>query len=124
MIKLVYCVRKKEELSDEEFRRLWKDKWAPRMAIFARRAGAVRWAQSTTLRIEANTGLQRVHGLADPFDGVAEVWWEKGTAFQDGNPPEHAMSELEQLREVGAEMVDYAKSHCFFVEERLGASEA
>ncbi len=66
MIKLVYCIRKRPDLSDEQFFRHWKDVHGP---IGARIPGLRRLVQSQTV---AGTAELR----APDFHGMAELWFD------------------------------------------------
>ena len=65
MIKLVYCITKKPELSQQEFSRYWKEVHAP---LGARIPGLRKLVQSHVLPGE---------GMREPdFDGMAELWFD------------------------------------------------
>ena len=66
MIKLVYCISKKPDLTYEEFFRYWKEVHAP---IGAKIPGLRKFVQSHTI-VEANQIRQ-----AD-YDGMAELWFD------------------------------------------------
>ncbi|HZU31182.1 MAG TPA: EthD domain-containing protein [Candidatus Angelobacter sp.] len=66
MIKVVYCLTKKDGMTDEEFFRYWKDVHGP---IGAKIPGLHKLVQSHRLAITAD----RKH--AD-YDGMAELWFD------------------------------------------------
>ena len=66
MIKLVYCITKKDDMSDEEFFRYWKDVHGP---IGARIPGLHKLVQSHRLPITAD----KKHS---DYDGMAELWFD------------------------------------------------
>jgi uncharacterized protein (TIGR02118 family) len=66
MIKLVYCIRKKPGLSDEEFFTYWGDVHGP---IGARIPGIRKLVQSHAVAVPGD--------VREPdFDGVAELWFD------------------------------------------------
>ncbi len=67
MVKLIYCISKKPELSVEEFQRYWRDTHAP---IAARIPGLQRYVQCHT--------LPELYARDTPpaFDGAAELWFK------------------------------------------------
>ena len=71
MIKLVYCISKKEGLTDSEFFRYWREVHAP---IGARIPGLRKLVQN-----------HRVNAPSDQhqpdFDGVAELWFDNVEAM-------------------------------------------
>jgi len=75
MVKLVYCVRKRDDVSDDEFHRYWLEQHGPFVCSFAEAIAAVRYVQSHTILPEANARLQAGRGLAAPYEGTTEVWW-------------------------------------------------
>ena len=66
MIKLVYCIRKKPGLSDEEFARYWRDVHGP---IGARIQGLRKLVQSHAVTVPGDA-------REPDFDGVAELWFD------------------------------------------------
>jgi uncharacterized protein (TIGR02118 family) len=71
MIKLVYCFKKKAELSDQEFFDYWKNVHAP---IGARIPGVRRFVQSRRLSIPGDK-------TPGDFDGMVELWFENVEAL-------------------------------------------
>ena len=71
MLKLVYCITKRSDLTDEEFFRYWKDVHGP---IGARIPGVRRMIQS-----------HRVHVPGDQhrpdYDGMVELWFDNADAL-------------------------------------------
>jgi len=88
MIKLVYCTRKKPDLSDEQFFRYWKDVHGP---IGARIPGLRRLVQSHTVAGAAELG-------APDFHGMAELWFDDiESLLAARQSPEWAASTRDEL---------------------------
>lgn len=66
MIKLIYCIRRREDLTHEEFSRYWREVHAP---IAARIPGLLKLVQNHARRIPGDR-------REPDFDGVAELWFE------------------------------------------------
>ena len=81
MIKLVYCRRKRADISDEEFRRYWLHKHGPAVARFAKAIGGLRCVQSHTVVPALNEMFRASRNLAAPFDGITEVWDESADSL-------------------------------------------
>ena len=79
MIRLVYLLRRKPELSLEEFHRVWRDEHGPLVAFHQVRLGVLRYTQSHRVDDPAYDPSRR--GMGPPYDGVAEVWWESEEAL-------------------------------------------
>jgi uncharacterized protein (TIGR02118 family) len=75
MIKLVFVLRRKPSLSREEFQRYWLEQHGPLVADRARAIGARRYVQAHTLDTPLD-GPLREHRRGEPYDGVAELWWD------------------------------------------------
>ena len=82
MIKLVFCLRRRPELSREEFQRYWKETHAPLVRARARAIGALRYVQVHTGYDDLNAGLQAGRGGPTAFDGVAELWFEDRASLE------------------------------------------
>ena len=67
MVKLIYCISKKPDLSVEEFQRYWRDTHGP---IAGRIPGLRRYVQSHV--------VPELYARDTPpaFDGAAELWFE------------------------------------------------
>ena len=72
MVKLVFCCRRRPDLSQEDFRRYWLENHGP-LVRSARDAmpGMVRYLQSHTLDTTANEALRASRGSGEPYDGIA-----------------------------------------------------
>ena len=71
MIKLVYCISKKSELSDEEFFRYWREVHGP---LGVRIPGLRRLVQSRRLIVRGDM-------RSFDYDGMAELWFDDITAL-------------------------------------------
>ena len=75
MIKIVYCLRRKPEMSLEEFQKYWLETHAE---FGANIPGVKRYVQAHALGGELAEMMAEGHpaGKNEPFDGVAELWWD------------------------------------------------
>jgi hypothetical protein len=84
MIRLIHCVRKRDDLSLEEFRRYWDSgEFAQSIESMARLVGALGFAINATLAVSANRMLMEMRPLGDQFDGVVEYWWDSAAHVTD-----------------------------------------
>jgi len=81
MVKLTYCIRRRADLSEEEFYTYWLQQHAALVTRHARALGARRYVQSHTVAPDVNRMLQTSRGSLDAFDGITEVWWDSRAAF-------------------------------------------
>lgn len=121
MIKLIQCVRHKPDLSIEQFRKHWLE-YGEKVASLARASKAVKFSLSTTLVVDQNMLIMLSRGTRPAYDGVVEVWWEKGSDvlmfLKDPTGKDH-ISDLQQLQE---SFIELAGSTFFFTseEQRFG----
>jgi len=78
VIKLTYCLRRRPGISLDEFQRYWRDTHAPLVAERAETLGIRRYVQVHTSDLaDVHAMLQRRNGGSpEPFDGVAELWFD------------------------------------------------
>ncbi len=76
MIKFVYCVRRLQRLSREEFQRYWRETHGPLVRSHAQTLRIRRYVQVHTLETPINDALRESRGALEPYDGVAELCWE------------------------------------------------
>jgi uncharacterized protein (TIGR02118 family) len=117
LIKLVYCIRKRADISEEEFHRYWLEEHGPLVKSVAADIGACRYVQSHTGMADINQMLRATRDFRDPFDGVTEVWWESEEAFRAGLASAPGRAAAARLAEDEARFIDIAGSHLFVTEE-------
>ena len=104
MVKLVYCIRRKQGLSRDEFCRYWAEVHGP---IGARIPGLRKLVQSYAV---PESGGPRPSDL----DGMAELWFDDVSALaQARQSPEWQASTADE-----AHFIDPARCACFVSEER------
>lgn len=88
MIKLTFALRRRPDLSREEFQTYWRGTHA---ALVAERADVLnikRYVQLHTSDVPGlHAALQRRNGGSpEPFDGVAELWFDSMDDFGSDDP--------------------------------------
>ena len=117
MVKLVFCCRRLQHLSREEFQRYWRGTHGPLVARHAGVLGIKRYVQTHTLDHAANATLAESRGAPEEFDGVAELWWTsvEDLAAATGTPEGHAAAKA--LYEDERRFIDHARSPIWLAEE-------
>jgi uncharacterized protein (TIGR02118 family) len=89
VIKLTFCLRRRPDLSWEEFSRYWREVHAPLVAERAEILGIRRYVQVRTVDAAAlhEAYRRRNGGSPEPFDGIAELWFDE-TTFTEPRSPE------------------------------------
>ncbi len=111
MIRLTYLLRRRGELSAEEFQRYWRDEHGPLVASHARRINALKYVQVETLDDPANAAMAESRGsMEPPYDGVAELWFENREALMEATSSDAGRRAAAELVEDEARFIDLASS--------------
>lgn len=120
MIKIVFCLRRRDGLSLAEFRRYWLEDHATLVRQYGPALRVRRYTQSHTLvdpRIDAATEARGSD--VESYDGVAEVWWDSvediiaAGATKEGRAAGRALLQDERA------FIDLASSAIFYAEEHV-----
>ena len=77
MIKLVFTLRRREDMTREEFQRYWREQHAPLVKRNAEALRIRRYVQVHARDTDLDDAITGVRGSAPRFyDGVAELWWD------------------------------------------------
>lgn len=119
MIKLTFCLRRRPDLSVEEFHRYWREEHGPLVAARAEALGIRKYQQVHTLdQPELHAALQRRNGGApEPFDGIAEVWVDDVDGFRNGSNSPQSRQAARDLLEDEANFIDLPNSPMWLGEE-------
>ncbi len=103
MIKLVYCITRRPDLSPDEFLRYWREVHAP---IGARIPGVKRLVHSRAIDVPGDA-------RSGDFDGMVELWFESiGALLKARRSEEWRTSTADE-----ANFIDHAKVAYFVTEE-------
>jgi len=118
MIKLVYCLRRRADVSPEEFYRYWLNTHAPKVKDAAEVLRALRYVQSHTCEAEVNQAFVASRGLAPGYDGITKVWWniEDVKAAMASPVGAEAMAILAKDE---SEFIDFSQSRVFMTTEHV-----
>jgi hypothetical protein len=122
MIKLIQCVRARSAIPKVEFQRQWQE-YGEQLSALATELGAVRIVLDTTLSIEVNQRLLQERGSMEPFDGVAEIWWDRGAELLEKADDKEMSSRIDRLREIQQSFMDVERSSFFFALETVVHAE-
>ena len=120
MVKLTFCLRRRPDLSFEEFSTYWGDVHAPLVAARAPLLGIKRYVQVRTADVAAlHAALQRRNGGSpEPFDGIAELWFDSVESFTASRDP-NAQAAAAELLEDERRFIDLASSPMWLGDERI-----
>jgi uncharacterized protein (TIGR02118 family) len=117
MIKFVYCVRRRPDITAEAFRKYWLENHGSLVHKCATAMRAKRYVQSHTLDTPLNAAAQLPRGTKPPYDGLTEIWWDSAEElFQALSSPEFQAANL-TLAQDEARFCDLPNCSVFFTEE-------
>jgi hypothetical protein len=108
VVKLVFCCRRRPELTREEFQKYWLDEHGPLVRSLREALPQMRrYVQSHTLDTPANDAVQASRGTADWFDSLDAM----------GSTTEDAATAGRRLLEDESTFIDFANSSVFLTVE-------
>jgi hypothetical protein len=119
MIRLITCLKRRDDISPEDFRRHWHDDaFDELIRRIVTLTGAERCAKNLTLSVAANTLLMQERGLAEPFDGIIEFWWHDAAHFDELFNSGERKALMQEMQACQRRFADLAASASFFTESR------
>ena len=126
MIKLVFCLHRRPELSRDEFQRYWYEEHAPLVRSHAEALRIRRYVQVHSLPADHQGALRASRGAPEEFDGVAELWWDSLDDLAAATVSDEGQRAGAALLEDERRFIDLERSPLFLAEERpvVGAEVA
>jgi len=116
-VKLIFCLRRKPDLTREEFQTYWQGVHGLLGLKLAAALGFTKYVQSHTLSTPLNVSLTRSRNGPEPFDGVVELWFEDLEAVERTFTSPEGRAAARQLVDDEANFVDVESSPIFVVRE-------
>ncbi|MDJ0847583.1 MAG: EthD domain-containing protein [Myxococcota bacterium] len=117
MVKLVYCIRRRPDVSPDAFRKHWLEVHAPKVEQCAKALRARRYVQSHTLDSVLNEALRGSRGARPPYDGITEVWWDSEADLAEAMRTEEGAEAGRALLEDEQAFIHLDESSLFLTEE-------
>jgi uncharacterized protein (TIGR02118 family) len=117
MVKLVYCLRRRADVPPEAFHRYWLEVHGPKVKSVAAALRARRYVQSHTVEPALNEAFVASRGLAPPYDGITEVWWDAVEDIHAAMASPAGVTAMKMLVEDEARFIDFAASRVFMTTE-------
>jgi len=118
MIKLIYPLRRLPELSREEFHKYWYENHGPLVKKHAQTLRIRRYIQVHTLDDPINDRLQESRNGQDPYDGVAEIWWDSRQDMEQAFATPEGQKAHAELLEDEKKFIDLSRSSLWIANER------
>ena len=120
MIKLTFCVKRRPDITKEEFDRYWYEHHAKLVKKNASALKIKRYVQVPVLdRPSAQESIRKSRGaMSLEFDGIAELWWESFEDLVAGGKSKEGRKASLELLEDEKKFIDLSKSMIWYGEER------
>jgi len=118
MLKLVFPLRRLPILSREQFQKYWYETHGPLVRQDAQALRIRRYVQLHTLDDPINAALRESRGAQEPYDGVAELWWESRDDLEAALGTPEAQEAARALLEDEERFIDLARSALWLGTER------
>lgn len=118
MVRLVHMLRRGPGLTLDDFHRRWDEEHGPLVAFHQTRLGIVRYTQTYRLDEPFNSLFAEARGgLAEPFDGVSEIWWPSEAIVSQIFDSEKGRSALRDIIDDESTFIDLANSPLWLAHE-------
>ena len=118
MIKYMYCISRRADLSQEEFHKYWLERHAPFIRSLAQKFRAKKYIQCHTMDTPLHEAFAKSHGFKMlPFDGITELWWDSMEDFIEGNGSPEGLEAAQAYLADEANFIDFSQSVAFLTEE-------
>jgi uncharacterized protein (TIGR02118 family) len=115
IVKLVFCVRRREDVPVDEFHRYWLEEHGPLVRSVAGTLSVHRYVQSHLFRGEQTDLMRASRGSGEPYDGVAELWFDLDDLSRELT--DEVLAASIRLLEDEQTFIDLAGSVVFFTQE-------
>ena len=119
MIKLVFCLRRRPEMTAQAFQDYWRGTHAELVRARAGVLGIRRYVQTHTEDLPGlHRSLQNRNGGAPaPYDGVAELWFDSLESIRNDDPARQKAAA--ELLEDERNFIDLPNSPMWFAKEHV-----
>jgi uncharacterized protein (TIGR02118 family) len=120
MIKLVFTLRRREDMTREEFQRYWREQHAPLVKRHADALQIRRYVQVHARDTDLDEAIARPRGSEPRFyDGVAELWWDSLEELIAAFSSDAGQAAAQELLEDEQRFVDLRRSPLWLGEENV-----
>lgn len=119
MTELLFCLRRRADLTQEEFQRYWLDHHAPLVRRHAETLGMESYVQAHTLTSPVNEGLRAGRDGPPPYDGVARLTWPNAEAIAEAARTPEGRAAAEALIVDERHFIDLERSPLWVAENHV-----
>jgi uncharacterized protein (TIGR02118 family) len=117
VIKLTFCLHRREGMTRAEFQTYWRETHAPLVASVAETLNIRRYVQTHTVDDAINDPIRASRNAPEPYDGVAELWWPSEDALRETGTSKAGRRAGTDLLADEAEFIDLAASPLWLAHE-------
>ena len=117
MIKLTFCLTRRDDLSREAFQTYWRETHAPLVASVAETLNIRRYVQAHTMDDAINAPIRGSRNAPEGYDGVAELWWDSLESLAAPGQTEEGRRAGAMLLDDERKFIDLEHSPLFFADE-------
>jgi uncharacterized protein (TIGR02118 family) len=117
VIKLTFAVRRRTDIDPAEFHRYWRDQHGPLVRSLQPALGIRRYVQTHRMETPLNEVLRVGRGALEPFDGVAELWWDDIDALVAATSSSEGWAAGQALLEDETKFIDLEQSNLWLGQE-------
>ena len=120
MIKLVFTLRRREDMTREEFQRYWREQHAPLVTRHADALHIRRYVQVHACDTDLDEAIAGPRG-SEPrvYDGVAELWWDSLEELVAAFSSDAGQAAGRELLEDEQRFIDLPRSPLWLGEENV-----
>jgi uncharacterized protein (TIGR02118 family) len=120
MIKLVFNIRRREDMTREEFQRYWREQHAPLVKRHADALRIRRYVQVHARDTDLDEAIAGPRGSEPRFyDGVAELWWDSLEELVAAFSSDAGQAAGQELLEDEQRFIDLPRSPLWLGEENV-----
>lgn len=105
------------EIDPREFHRYWRHEHGPLVRSLQPTLGIRRYVQTHRMETPIDGVLRASRGALEPFDGVAELWWDDVDALVAATSTPDGSAAARILLEDEAKFIDLARSALWLGQE-------
>jgi uncharacterized protein (TIGR02118 family) len=110
VIKLTFAVRRRADVEPSDFHSYWSDQHGPLVQSLQPVLGIRRYVQTHRVKTPFNDALRASRRALEPFDGVAELWWDDLDALVSATSTPEGAAAGQTLLEDEARFIDLERS--------------
>jgi uncharacterized protein (TIGR02118 family) len=119
MIKLMFCLRRRDDFSREEFQRYWLEQHAALVRSHAEALGIRRYVQVHSIDDGISLAIAGARNSPEPYDGVAELWFDDLEAIVAAGSTDAGQAASAALLADERTFLDLERSPLFLAEEHV-----